>query len=131
MCQEAEEDLPWNGYVAAAALGALLLLQLAGAALALLAARGPAPARPSTPLSRRAPHAAFSASRVSLVNSFRSGAVAQRCKLVIVWLSVDRSSASSRSGLSVRSVRSDRTPTAEHAPLKAKYKNGRIVPVPV
>lgn len=65
--QEVEEDLPWNGYVAAAALGALLLLQLAAAALALLAARVP-----RDPRGARDPRAAaFSASRVSLVNSFR------------------------------------------------------------
>ncbi|XP_061713983.1 uncharacterized protein LOC133522626 isoform X1 [Cydia pomonella] len=137
LVKEAETDAPWNGYVAAAALAALFLLQLLGVVFAILAARAPAKAKRY--VHTKYTNGGLSASRVSLVDSIRYGGrlTAQNCKLVIVWLSLDRSSLSGRSRsnenvvpqtpASVRSYRSGRS--EDYAPLKAKYKNGVLVPV--
>ncbi|XP_047990360.1 uncharacterized protein LOC125229539 isoform X2 [Leguminivora glycinivorella] len=109
LVKEAEADAPWNGYVAAAGLAALFILQLLGVVFAIMAARATAKAKTK----RVHVNGGLSASRVSLVDSIRSSLSG-------------RSNGTPQTPASVRSFRSGRS---EYAPLKAKYKNGILVPV--
>ncbi|XP_063362697.1 uncharacterized protein LOC134651524 isoform X2 [Cydia amplana] len=115
LVKEAEADAPWNGYVSAAALAALFLLQILAVVFSTMAAR--APVNDKHHAHTKYTNGGLSASRVSLVDSISSVSGRSRSNVNVV----------PQTPGSVRSYRSGRS--GEYAPLKAKYKNGVLVPI--